>query len=171
MILGDCQVTWCKKSNVLYTSQNLLGRNTTRRLWKLPLHGDWITHTAYFDRVDQTLLSLFKIRECVIINIQAGRRGSHKHSLQIIQEYSKKWQKNDDLKEIWPGVLCTHLPAGRKERQACDIHILPAWGVKIDVNVVLLSMTVLDILLPSRFLWLVEPRSSMPHFLIMYFLS
>ena len=39
---------------------NLLGRNTTRLTWKLLQYGDWITHTDYFERVEQMLITLLK---------------------------------------------------------------------------------------------------------------
>ena len=76
---------------------NLLERNTMRLTWKLLLHGDWITQMDYFERVEQMIITLFKTRDFVIINIQAVRIESHKQSLQIVWKYSKKWQKNGDL--------------------------------------------------------------------------
>ena len=49
---------------------NLLGRNTMQPTWKLPFHGDGVTDTDYFERVEKTLLSLFETRDCVKINVQ-----------------------------------------------------------------------------------------------------
>ena len=78
----------------------------------------------YFERVEQTLISL------LIINIQAVRIECHKHSLQIEWKYSKKWQRNGDLKEIWQGAWCSRVPAGREARRAHNIHGFPAYAVK-----------------------------------------
>ena len=69
---------------------NLLGRNIMRGTWKLLQNGDWITHTDYFDGVEQMQISLLKTHEYVIIYIQAVRVESHKYSLQIVRKYSKK---------------------------------------------------------------------------------
>ena len=57
-----------------------------RNTRKFPLYGVRITDTDYFERVEKMLLSLFKTRECVKINVQAGRIESHKHSLQIVRK-------------------------------------------------------------------------------------
>ena len=40
------------------------------RIWKLPLHGDRITDTDYFEEVEKKLLSLFKTCDHVKINVQ-----------------------------------------------------------------------------------------------------
>ena len=80
---------------------NLLGKNTTWLTWKFLQYGDWITHMDYFKRVEQMLITLLKTHEYVMINIQAIRVVSHKHSLQIVWKQSNKWQRNCDLKEIW----------------------------------------------------------------------
>ena len=90
-------------------STNLLGRNTMRLTWKLLQYGDCIVHTDYFERVEQMLITLLKTRKYLIINIQVVRIESHKHSLQIVWEYSKKGQKNGDLKEIWQSTWLKNL--------------------------------------------------------------
>ena len=79
---------------------NLLERNTMRLLQ----YGDGIAHMNNFERIEQTLISLLKTRDYMIINIKAVRIESHKQSLQIVWKYSKKWQRNGDLNQIWPGV-------------------------------------------------------------------
>jgi hypothetical protein len=43
-----------------------------------------LNNSDYFERVEQTVITLFKTCEYVIINIQAVRIESHKQSLQIV---------------------------------------------------------------------------------------
>ena len=49
-----------------------------------------ITHMDYFERIEQTLISLIKTCEYVIIKKQAVRIESHKQSLFIVWQYSRK---------------------------------------------------------------------------------
>ena len=101
-------------------SYNLLERNTIGYTWELLQYGDWITHSDYFERVEQTLISLLKACNYMIINVQVVRIESHKHSLEIVWKYSKKWQRSGDLKD-----------------KACECHgILPIgkWGECVNVK-------------------------------------
>ena len=91
-------------------TDNLLGRNTSLT-WELLQYGDWKTHTDYFKRVEQMLITLLKTHEYVMINIQAIRIEAHKQSLEIVWKYSKKWQRNViwtkyDMARSCTGVLC-----------------------------------------------------------------
>ena len=56
------------------------------------------------------LITLLKTCEHVIINIQAVRIESHKQLLQTVRKYSKKWQRNDNLKNMTWRVAVHGLP-------------------------------------------------------------
>ena len=73
--------------------KNLLGSNTTLHTWKLTLHGDWIIHMDYFDRVEQTL-RYSHYSKCMMIIYQEKEQGlinTHLKCTKISQEMTEEW--------------------------------------------------------------------------------